>query len=296
MVSVFEEYSERVNSYATNIRGRYELDTKSFILDNFDDSPTYREIEVHEYEESIGTYGVRVNMIERMGNIRSILLKPDEDLNVGNMTVFEDRTWLIFDKFGHRDTGVKLTAMRTNYNLKWIDRDGVLNTKRCYASSSDIGSKSKQSRANIEYNKYDVKLPFGQLYIFIETTDATEKIDLNQRFIINNIAYEVIGVDNTTHVEDHKIVDKETGKEEFHKYGIIQYTVKRITKHPKDDFELGIAYNDYLEKDIEDYLPSEEGRDTNIANSSMIEGKDDSQIGIELRDKEGKRKRGGSIW
>lgn len=296
MVSVFEEYSERVNSYATNIRGRYERDTKSFILDNFDDSPTYREIEVHEYEKSIGTYGVRVNMIERMGNIRSILLKPDEDLNVGNMTVFEDRTWLIFDKFGHKDTGVKLTAMRTNYNLQWIDRDGVLNAKRCYASSSDIGSKSKQSRANIEYNKYDVRLPFGQLYIFIETTDATEKIDLNQRFIINNIAYEVIGVDNTTHVEDHRIVNEETGKEEFHKYGIIQYTVKRVTKHPKDDFELGIAYNDYLEKDIDDYLPSEEGRDTNISNPSVIEGKDDSEMDVKLKDEKGNRKRGGSIW
>ena len=296
MVSVFEEYSERVTSYATNIRGRYERDTKDFILDNFDDSPTYREIEVHEDEKSIGTHGVRVNMIERMGNIRSIILKPDEDLNVGNMAMFEDRTWLIFDKFGHRETGVKLTAMRTNYNLKCIDREGVLNTKRCYASSSDIGSKSKQSRANIEYNKYDVRLPFGQLYIFIETTDATEKIDLNQRFIINNIAYEVIGVDNTTHVEDHKMVNEETGKEEFYKYGIIQYTVKRVTKHPKDDFELGIAYNDYLEKDIDDYLPSEEGRDTNIANTSVIEGKDDSQMEIKLRDKEGKRKRGGSIW
>ena len=296
MVSVFEEYSERVNSYATNIRGRYELDTKSFILDNFDDSPTYREIEVHEFEESIGTYGVRVNMIERMGNIRSILLKPDEDLNVGNMTMFEDRTWLIFDKFGHRDTGVKLTAMRTNYNLKWIDRDGVLNAKRCYASSSDIGSKSKQSRANIEYNKYDVRLAFGQLYIFIETTDATEKIDLNQRFIVNNIAYEVIGVDNTTHVEDHRIVNEDTGEEEFPKYGIIQYTVRRVTKHPKDDFELGIAYNDYLEKDIDDYLPDEEGRDTNIARTLNVSRKEESQIDIELRDEKGKRKRGGSIW
>ena len=296
MVSVFEEYSERVGSYATNIRERYELDTKSFILDNFDDSPTYREIEVYEYEESIGTYGVRVNMIERMGNIRSILLKPDEDLNVGNMTSFEGRDWLIFDKFGHVSSGVKLTAMRTNYNLKWIDRDGVLNAKRCYASSSDIGSKSKQSRANIEYNKYDVRLPFGQLYIFIETTDATEKIDLNQRFIINNISYEVIGVDNTTHVEDHRIVNEDTGEEEFHKYGIIQYTVKRVTKHPKDDFELGIAYNDYLEKDIDDYLPSEEGRDTNMARTFNVSKKEEPQMDIELKDEKGKRKRGGSIW
>lgn len=302
MVSVFEEYSERVSSYATNIRERYELDTKSFILDNFDDSPTYREIEVYEQEESIGTYGVRVNMIERMGNIRSILLKPDKDLNVGNMTSFEGRDWLIFDKFGHVSSGVKVTAMRTNYLLKWIDRDGVLNIKRCYASSSDIGSKSKQSRANIEYNKYDVKLAYGQLYIFIEVTENTRRINLNHRFIINDIVYEVIGVDNTTHVEDG--------------YGIIQYTVKRITRNPKDDFEFGIAHNNYLDKDIHDYDLSElddssepdndalalgkydlndKGRDADISDLSSPRI-DDEDINIDLTDEKGNRKRGGSIW
>lgn len=281
MVSVFEEYSQRVNSHATNLRERYELDTESFILDNFDDSPTYREIDVYRDEVSIGRFGVRVNMIERMGNIRNLLLKPNEDLNVGNMTMFEERTWLIFDKFGHRSSGVKVTAMRTNYNLKWIDRNGILHAKRCYASSSDIGSKSKQSRANIEYNKYDVRLPFGQLYIFVEVTEDTKGIDLNQRFIINNIAYEVIGVDNTTHVEDE--------------YGIIQYTVKRVTKHPKDDFELGIAYNQYLEKDIDEYVPDEEGRDSNVSKASNIDSKKDS-MDTRLKDEKGKRKRGGSIW
>lgn len=295
MVSVFEEYSERVNSYATNIRERYELDTKNFILDNFDDSPTYREIEVYKDEESIGHFGVRVNMIERMGNIRNILLKPDEDLNVGNMTMFEDRTWLIFDKYGHRDSGVKVTAMRTNHNLQWIDRNGILHSKRCYASSSDIGSKSKQSRANIEYNKYDVRLAFGQLYIFIETTEDTRRIDLNQRFIINDIPYEVIGVDNTTHVEDERVYDEETEKSTFKKYGIIQYTVKRITKHPKDDFELGIAYNDYLKKDVDEYVLDDEGRDSNVGKASNIDV-DKEDINIELRDEKGNRKRGGSIW
>ena len=91
-------------------------------------------------------------------------------------------------------------------------------------------------------------------------------------------------------------MDEDTGEEEFYKYGIIQYTVKRVTKHPKDDFELGIAYNDYLEKDIDDYLPSEEGRDTNIARTLNVSSKEEPQMDIELKDEKGKRKRGGSIW
>lgn len=263
MPSIFEEYTSRVTAHAKNLRGRYELDTENYINKNFSDAPTYRRINVYREENSLGEYEVRVNMIERMGNIRNILLRPNFDLNVGNMARFEDRTWLLFDKFGHVDSGVKMTAMRTNYNLKWIDSDGVLNTKRCYASSSDIGSKSKQSRATIEFNKYDVKLPFGQLYVFIETTADTKEIDLNHRFIINDIAYEVIGLDNTTHVEDG--------------YGIIQFTIKRVTNHPKDDFEFGIAHNDY-------YIPNEDPVDINQEKEKNV--KEESRV----------QRGGGTLW
>lgn len=232
MRGIFEEYTERTQAHGRNLKERYEKDTDRFIMESFENSPTYREIKVYEKGVYKGIKGVRVNMIERMGNIRNLLLKPGDDLWVGNMAKFEERDWILYDKFGYHEVGVKMTAMRTNHVLKWRSKDGGLWAVKCYASSSDIGSKSKQSRANIEYNKYDVKLPYGQLYIFIETTEASQEIDLNHRFIINGIVYEVIGMDNTTHVENN--------------YGLIQFTVKRTTKSPHDDFDLGIAHNEYL--------------------------------------------------
>ena len=296
MKSIFGEYTERTEAHGSNLKERYEKDTDRFIMESFENSPTYREIEVYEQGNYVGIKGVRVNMIERMGNIRNLLLKPGDDLQVGNMARFEQRDWLLYDKFGYHEVGVKMTAMRTNYVLKWkrkpkimkvphspshdgtelgnckvsaikelidsgisrnyyfdlinkgktkegIDvlKDEILKSAdevysiKCYASSSDIGSKSKQSRANIEFNKYDVKLPYGQLYIFMEMSEASMEIDLNHRFIINGIVYEVIGLDNTTHVENN--------------YGIIQFTVKRTTRNPKDNFELGIAYNEYLNEE-----------------------------------------------
>lgn len=235
MSNVFEDYTKRINSRGNNLRSRYEVDTENFVNENFADAPTYRLIDVYKEYDFLAKFEARVNMIERMGNIRSILLRPNYDLNVGNMARFEDRTWIIYDKFGHTESGVKLTAMRTNHTLKWYDANNIARMIRCYASSSDIGSKSKQNRATIEYNKYDVKLPYGQLYIFIESTKDTLALDLNHRFIINNIPYEVIGVDNTTHMEDG--------------YGMIQFTVKRTTNHVLDDFELGFAYNNYLDSE-----------------------------------------------
>jgi hypothetical protein len=44
--------------------------------------------------------------------------------------------------------------------------------------------------------------------------------------------YEVFGIDETT------LVDKSG-------FGVIQFTVKISTKHNKDDFETGIAYDKY---------------------------------------------------
>lgn len=259
MFETLKEYTERTTAHGNSLRERYERDTDRFIMESFENSPTYREIEVYEKGEPMGKKGVRVNMIERMGNIRNILLKPGDDLWVGNMARFEDRTWLLYDKFGYHEVGVKMTAMRTNHVLKWYAKNGDLRAVRCYASSSDIGSKSKQSRADIEYNKYDVRLPYGQLYIFIEATDLLKEIDINHRFMINGIPYEVVGLDNTTHVEDN--------------YGIVQYTVKRTVYHPKDEYELDIAYNDYKYDELKD------------EDLIKTDSKDDDESG-----------RGGTIW
>lgn len=258
MRGIFGEYTERTQARGRNLKERYEKDTDRFIMESFENSPTYREIKVYEKGVYKGIKGVRVNMIERMGNIRNLLLKPGDDLWVGNMAKFEERDWILYDKFGYHEVGVKMTAMRTNHVLKWKSKDGGLWAIKCYASSSDIGSKSKQSRANIEYNKYDVKLPYGQLYIFIESSEASAEIDLNHRFIINGIAYEVVGLDNTTHVENN--------------YGLIQFTVKRTTRHPKDNFKLGIAHNNY-----------------SIEESNIIKVVKD----VEVEEDEG---RGGKIW
>lgn len=288
MSNVFEKYTKRVASQGESLRKRYELDTENFINQNFADSPTFRMIDVYKQTEHIGEFPVRVNMIERMGNIRNLLLPPRYDLDVGNMTMFEGRTWLIFDKYGFKEDHVKVTAMRTNYNLVWKGRNGTLKNCRCYASSSDIGSKSKQSRANIEFNKYDVKLPFGQLYIFLETRDDTETISLNQRFIVNKIVYEVVGIDNTTHVEDG--------------YGIIQLTIQRVPVHHKDDFETGIAYNDYNSlPENPAYRNQADGDDSNTPvtdkNPSKEISEKSDEISEALKEKDSEDSgRGGMLW
>lgn len=260
-INAFNKYSSKVKSKGQTLRDRYKNDAENFINDKFEDSPTFREIELFEKGENIGIFDVRVNKIERMGNIRNLLFRPNTNVDVGNMTKFEDRVWLLYDKFGSRFEHVTITAIRTNHNLKWIDADDILHTNRCYASSSDLGSKSKQSRATIEYNKYDVKLPYGQLYIFIETTEDTRRIDLQHRFIVNGIPYSIVGIDNTTLVEDD--------------YGIIQFTVKRTTAVPEDDLENDIAYNVYSFSE------------RNESMSIMRTGKLDSGVDINVDEKGG---------
>src|SRR5690606_14472305 len=99
-------------------------------------------------------------------------------------------------------------------------------------SATDLGSKARQSKNDIEWNKYDVRLPAGQLFVSVEKNSITETIELNHRFIFGRNVYEVVGIDDITTTNDEG-------------YGIIQFTVKITTKSSKDDFEKQIAHNDY---------------------------------------------------
>src|SRR5699024_9349592 len=148
--------------------------------------------------------------ISRMGSIRNILLRPNENLDIGNILIFDDAEWLAFDKYGSLNDNYKLTVGRINDKIKWRDANGVLHEVPCISGTSYLGSKSRQNWYDIEYNTYDVRLPIGQIFVFSEYNEETKLIDLNKRFIFGDKVYEVTGVDNVTYLETDG-------------YGIVQY-------------------------------------------------------------------------
>lgn len=244
MTDYIDKYKRRLNRNGKDLGEAYANNTIAFIESTFHASPTFRVMGVQSIEKPhITEMDARVVEVERMGTLREVLFRPtSEGLNEGTYVTFDEHTWIIFDKFGQN----KVIVAQCNRQLKWRDKDGNLISIDCIASSQDLGSKAKQSKNEIEWNKYDVRLPLGQLFVFVELRPETEKINLGYRFIFGSKVYEVTGIDDTTTVRE---VDGNT-------YGILQLTVKVTTIKEEDDFSNRIAYNIYDDTSI--IIPEEE--------------------------------------
>jgi hypothetical protein len=233
-MNYFDKYNRRLWRFGKNSGESFHNSTINFINTTFHASPTFRVLKVSSIEfPDINEIDARVIEIERMGTLREVLFRPRQGLNIGTYVEFEDDTWLAYDKWGSLESAnLKLLIQKCNRILQWKNLDGSVVKFDCVASATPLGSKSNQGKNDIEWNKYDVRLPIGQLFIFVSRNELTKHIRMNQRFIIGSNVYEVFGIDETT------LVDKSG-------FGVIQFTVKISTKHNKDDFETGIAYDKY---------------------------------------------------
>ena len=232
-MNYLDKYIRRLKRAGNNVGEVYNNNTISFIESTFHASPTYRIMDIESNNpmySHITQMDGRVVEVERLGTLREIILRPTKSLEVGMYAKIDDEWFLLIDKYG--STAIKMLAIKINQQLRWYDKDGVLQSFKCVASATDLGSKARQSKNDIEWNKYDVRLPVGQLFVSVEKNSITETIGLNHRFIFGRNVYEVVGIDDITTTNDEG-------------YGIIQFTVKITTKRDEDDFEKGIAYNEY---------------------------------------------------
>jgi hypothetical protein len=234
-MSHLDKYRSRLSRNGTNTGEVYASNTIAFIEATFQASPTFRVLEVVSTEfPEITQMDARVVEVERMGTLREVLFRPNQGLNIGTYVKFDGGTWLIFDKWGSTQshTGLKVLVEKCNRTLKWKDANGIVQEIDCIATQSPLGSKANQGKNDIEWNKYDVRLPLGQLYVFVEKNDITSTISLNHRFIFGSNVYEVFGIDDTSSVDNNG-------------FGVIQLTVKVATKQDADDFQNRIAFNQY---------------------------------------------------
>ena len=236
MANYLDKYNKRLKRYGDNVGDAYSKNTISFIESTFHASPTYRVMEVQSAQRpDLKVMDGRVVEVERLGTLREIILRPTKSLEIGMSVKIDNEWFMLIDKYGGTgSTSIKMLAIKINESLKWYDKSGTYQDFMCVASATDLGSKSKQSKNEIEWNKYDVRLPIGQLFVSVEKNDITNGIGLNHRFIFGRFVYEVTGIDDITTVNDDG-------------FGIIQYTAKITTKRDDDDFDNKIAHNTHLD-------------------------------------------------
>lgn len=244
MADFYNKYKNRVKRKGNNVGEAYANNTIAFIDSNFHASPTFKVAQVVSSRlPNISEIDIRVTEVERMGSLREVLFRPNESLPIGSYVKFDDEVWLITDIWKSYEYQNRALVQKCNHKLKWATEnswtniDGSINSDKiiefdCIASQSSLGSKASQGRFELEFNKYDVTLPSGQLLIFVEKNDLTTNIRLNDRFIFGDTSvYQVIGVDDVSLV--------------FNDYGIIQLTTKITTIQSRDDFKNYIAFNEY---------------------------------------------------
>ncbi|SDX95546.1 hypothetical protein [Thermoactinomyces sp. DSM 45892] len=230
-MSYLESYQNRLKRNGSHNGEAYTNNTIAMIQSTFHASPTFRVLGVRSAQyPDLMQMDARIIKIERLGSLREVIFRPNQRLEIGTYITFDDDTWIIFDQF--RGLVSKVIVAKCNHTLRWKNQHDQILEFDCVASTMDLGSKTKKSKDEIRWNKYDVPLPMGQLLVFVESNSATSQIELNHRFIFNRKAYEVVGIDGTT------LVNKSG-------FGVLQLTLSLTTLQEGDDLTNRIASNRY---------------------------------------------------
>lgn len=236
-----ELYKKRITSDGDNVGDALRENTHYFKNKKFKDGMTYRLANVYRNmgtpSEIVKKVDVRVIEIDRQGGLRNILFRPNEYYEVGNIVEFDDTQWLAYDTYGSVVDDIKLRVSRINDIMKWRDETGIIREIPCITATSYLGSGAKSNDTGLTYNNFNVQLPIGKIYMFVELNELTKNVKIGQRFICGSKPYKV------THIDDISLVDSNY-------YGILQISLDIDLRYrDRDDFENGIAYNDIWEID-----------------------------------------------
>ena len=245
--SSIDRFRRRVKSQGDTAGEAITNHTEQYLINSFKDSPSYilAGVESSQYPD-IKEIDTRVVSVERMGALREVIFKPKQFLDIGAYLLFDNSKWLIYDAFTNT-VSPKVIVQKCNEILKWQDtlEDGTVveHSYPVVSGASDLGSKAKQSRSEVPYNKLDIREPIGQLFIYVESNEFTNALKIDKRLIIGDRVYKVVGKDGTTLTSDliHPI--------HGYNYGIVYFIMQLDTMTDKDDFVNNIA-SDIRNKDL----------------------------------------------
>jgi hypothetical protein len=185
--------------------------TRRQVRSMFTNSPLYRTIILNGVEK-----GVRLSF-EKDGE-HQILLMPEEPISKGDIADIDGNKWLVFETV--QDIAYPKGKIRyCNQSLNWTDSLGVSHEYPAIVTGKSY---------DLEEDKY-MSLSEGQAIAIVSYNADTKTIKLSERFILGDNAYEVIGVDNITHV----VKDS----------GLLLITLERTSKADTDDEVTDVADN-----------------------------------------------------
>lgn len=218
-MSYIDKYLRYSGVKGNTIKERREHNTKLKIFSDFRNSINYEEIYLND---EIKTVPVQIVEKGDEPTEKTIIMYPELNLKAGDMIKrTNDENWLCLD-IDPSPIYISGTIQRCNMFLKWIDKEGKINSLPAFLEADDI------SNTAIDVDTM-MRVPSARRVIRVTNNLDTRKIKRDDRFLFDNQAFIITDIDRLGQL------------------GIISFALKSdLIDNAKDNEELEIA--DYYSK------------------------------------------------
>lgn len=159
---------------------------------NFNSSTDYRVVYKNfNYNKSYDTWIYEGNDEDKIVGYKYLQSYPYDmpQFRIGdyvhwNFNHRELSTWLITSLDTQYLYNVKGKILECNNSLKWTDENGELNCYPCVI-------KDAMTYTNFKWGNKGVVQPSGDIVVMVQKNEYTSKIQINDRFLFNNIGFRV---------------------------------------------------------------------------------------------------------
>lgn len=209
-------YETRLKLNGNNIRERQIELAQNAILKAFEDSPSYRLTYINS-----STTGTPIQVLEEKdSDIKTILMQPNDEINVGDIFEFDSEKWICKEVTKTNPVEQSGKVQQCNNVLKFYNKIGLsftLANVPCIVSSpfkTNMGMDNGSKYISTETTDYQITLPFN---------NDTKSISIGMRFLLNGRAFVCEGYDDLSVV------------------GLKNIKVVMCDIVPDDNIELGVA-------------------------------------------------------
>lgn len=233
----YEAYKSYLDVNSKGIRDKNLNHTKRVIESSFSQSPSYFQVEINdELNQEV--------WINDDGDIREQkkIIALDYPLEMGAIIKWNDQYWLCIhsDDLDIYRRGVMLIC---HSDIKWLDENGDI-VKTPFSLRSEISSNFGIQEGRI------MMMPNERRQITISKNIQSEKLKKNRRFIIDDRAWKIVGL--------NRLIN-----------GLINITLEEQEITASDNLELGIA--DYYSRVAEYQLTVLNGDYISIENKQTLQ-------------------------
>jgi hypothetical protein len=189
---------------------------------DFESNPSYREV-IRNTTENVGAIIAdnSSNSASKVDNIRSIIMKPEDVLNVGDIFDFNNNKWICTSAEMFSDIYYRGMITQCN-NILSFYKTHILFEVPCIFSDISI---------DLQEGKF-MNLPIGHYLVYIPS-GYISKSDMNLRFILNDSAYKIEGISNAVNgLVKVELTDDEITADDNLELGIANWHSNQISENP----------------------------------------------------------------